>query len=263
MSVSTTKKLYGKMYGVGWHQSMELGKTLSYYAPNSCSEETITKYEELLEKLPAVADMFKTQFCYLFPAGAKSLIETSREGRIPSFDDFLDGNSKAQPFSNCLTLTNDDFSNFQYRDKDHIAVAFGLWWTSARDFTSEGKPVYSFQSDKDHDEIDGGGFLWGEYGIGVDFQHLLKLILIGKHDFHSTMLSDSPEGATRWGTSVQLTQRGVNAVSKFWQLDNFERAFTPQECIQMAYKKNRKKTTGRQKAKAKAAVMKQMMASIS
>jgi hypothetical protein len=37
------------------------------------------RYETLLGKLPAVADMFKTRFCCLFPAGAKSLIETSRE----------------------------------------------------------------------------------------------------------------------------------------------------------------------------------------
>jgi hypothetical protein len=51
------------------------------------------------------------------------------------------------------------------------------------------------------------------------------------------MLSSSPENATRWGTSVQLTQRGINAVSKFWLLDDLERAFTPQERIQMAYKK--------------------------
>lgn len=51
------------------------------------------------------------------------------------------------------------------------------------------------------------------------------------------MLSSSPENATRWGTSVQLTQRGVNAVAKFWELDNFERALTPQERIQVAYNK--------------------------
>ncbi|KIJ89396.1 hypothetical protein K443DRAFT_16172 [Laccaria amethystina LaAM-08-1] len=36
-----SQKLYGKMYGVGWHQSMESGKTLSYYAPRSCTNETI------------------------------------------------------------------------------------------------------------------------------------------------------------------------------------------------------------------------------
>jgi hypothetical protein len=32
------------MYGVGWHQSMEEGKTLAYYAPNSCAPEIINKY---------------------------------------------------------------------------------------------------------------------------------------------------------------------------------------------------------------------------
>ncbi|KAM6495054.1 hypothetical protein JOM56_009677 [Amanita muscaria] len=244
MDTSKSQKRYGKMYGVGWHQSMESGKSLAYYAPNSCTGETIKQYEELLIKLPAVADMFKARFCYLFPAGSKSLIETSHEGNIPSFDDYLDGNSKACPFSNCLTLTNDDFANFQHRDKDHIAVAFGLWWTSQRAVTPEGQPIYSFQSDLDHDQIDGGGFLWGEYGIGVDFQR-------GKHDFHSTML-------------IQLTQRGVNAVAKFWELGKLERAFTPQEHIQAAYKKVKKTTTtSSRKGKARAALMKQMKASTS
>ena len=51
------------------------------------------------------------------------------------------------------------------------------------------------------------------------------------------MFSRSPENATRWGTSVQLTQRGVNAVAKFWKLDDIERALTPQERIQVASNK--------------------------
>jgi hypothetical protein len=99
-----------------------------------------------------------------------SAINQTFRGNIPSFDDYLDGNSKTHPFSNCLTLTNNDFANFQHRDKDHIAIAFGLWWTSAQAFTPDGEPFYSFPTGVDHDKIDGGEFLWGEYGIGVDFQ---------------------------------------------------------------------------------------------
>jgi len=68
---------------------------------------------------------------------------------------------------------------------------------------------------------------------------LVEIFWRGKHDFHSTMLSNSPENATRWGTSVQLTQRGVNAVAKYWELGNFERVCTPQERIQTAYKRVR------------------------
>lgn len=48
------------------------------------------------------------------------------------------------------------------------------------------------------------------------------------------MASTSSEGATRWGTSVQLTERGVNAAAKFWKLGNLQRALTPQERIQNA-----------------------------
>jgi hypothetical protein len=40
---STSQNPRGKMYGVGWHQSMELGKSLSYYAPKSCTKEIIEK----------------------------------------------------------------------------------------------------------------------------------------------------------------------------------------------------------------------------
>lgn len=39
----------------------------------------------------------------------------------------LDGDDKLHPFTNSLTITNNDFSNFQHRDYDHIAAAYGLW----------------------------------------------------------------------------------------------------------------------------------------
>jgi hypothetical protein len=51
------------------------------------------------------------------------------------------------------------------------------------------------------------------------------------------MLSNSPENATRWGTSVQLTERGFNAAKRFWDLGSFERALRPQERIDTAHKK--------------------------
>jgi hypothetical protein len=85
---------------------------------------------------------------------------------IPSFDNFLDGDSKARPFSNNLTLTNDNFSNFLHRDKDYVAAAYGMWWTSKKGHQLD----YSFSEGVDHNKVEGGGFLWGEYKIGVDFQ---------------------------------------------------------------------------------------------
>jgi hypothetical protein len=38
------------------------------------------------------------------------------------------------------------------------------------------------------------------------------------------MFSTDPEDATRWGSSVQLTNCGVNADGKFWDLGKLEKA---------------------------------------
>lgn len=39
------------------------------------------------------------------------------------------------------------------------------------------------------------------------------------------MLSESPPGVTRWGTSIQLTAKGVNAMEKVWNLGALSDAF--------------------------------------
>lgn len=38
----------------------------------------------------------------------------------------------------------------------------------------------------------------------------------GKMDYHCTMASRSAPGVTRFGTSVQLTGKGIAAVARFW-----------------------------------------------
>ena len=61
----------------------------------------------------------------------------------------------------------------------------------------------------------------------------MKIFWRGKHDFHVTMSSTSPPNATRWGSSVQLTQRGINAVERFWGAGIMKKVFAPQECIKI------------------------------
>jgi hypothetical protein len=82
----------------------------------------------------------------------------------------LDGSSPEFPFANSLTLTNNDFANFQHCNKDFIPIAYGLWWTSKREVDPKtNTSTYSFDPTIDYRTVDGGGFLWGEYGIGIDF----------------------------------------------------------------------------------------------
>lgn len=89
---------------------------------------------------------------------------------IPSFSTLtLDGDSDERPFTNSLTITRGDFSNYQHQDKDEIEIAYGLWWPAA--VSKVGRYTHYAIDDKvGHNKIKGGGFLWGEYAIAVDFE---------------------------------------------------------------------------------------------
>jgi hypothetical protein len=76
-------------------------------------------------------------------------------------------------------LTNNDFANFPHCDKDFIPIAYGLWWTSRKDVSGPTNvPSYSFDPDIDHGNVKGGAFLWGEYGIAIDFEWYKSVFLL-------------------------------------------------------------------------------------
>jgi hypothetical protein len=93
---------------------------------------------------------------------------------IPSFADVtFDGEDNLHPFANSLTLTYDDFSNAQHKDNDYIAVAYGMWWASTRAKPGEASKVkqeFTFSKIAQHKDVQGGAFLWAEYGAAVDFE---------------------------------------------------------------------------------------------
>jgi hypothetical protein len=96
--------------------------------------------------------------------------EISRKN-IPSFSTLvLDGTSQETPFANSLTLTNNDFANYMHMDNDHIAIAYGMWWKSKVQEVIHNEIQYTFDKDVDHECVKGGRFVWGEYGIGVEFE---------------------------------------------------------------------------------------------
>jgi hypothetical protein len=93
---------------------------------------------------------------------------------IPSFAALsLDGESHERPFANSLTITRDDFSNYQHLDADKIQIAYGLWW--AAHLVKGSTNHYEIRPDYDHDRIKGGAFVWGDFGIAVDFEKCVTL----------------------------------------------------------------------------------------
>jgi hypothetical protein len=158
---------------------------------------------------------------------------------IPSFASLsLDGDSAERPFANSLTITRDDFANYLHHDADKIQIAYGLWWAAVQTVTANGDKKYQIDPTRDHDNIKGGAFLFGDYAVAVDFEKsvcshcspyfphlysttrasgLVEIYWRGKFDFHSTMASTSAPNTTRFGTSVQLTARGTAAVARYWK----------------------------------------------
>lgn len=131
-----------------------------------------------------VAKLYRERFLSLFPGLANKITKEAyrfapvilsfetldlffHRHHVPSFSQLtLDGTSKERPFANSLTLTLADFANLQHRDRDFAPIVFGAWWTAKhkqfRDF--------EFNMDHDHDKVKGGGFVWGDYKLGVDFE---------------------------------------------------------------------------------------------
>ncbi|KAF8816474.1 hypothetical protein BYT27DRAFT_7221489 [Phlegmacium glaucopus] len=109
-------------------------------------------------------------------------------------------------------ITHDDFANYQHQDSDAVAVAYGLWWAACLDMS---KNCHVLSDTCDHDQVSGGSFLIGNYGIGVDFQKCHGLVEIawrGTDDYHSTMLSHSQPQTTCFGTLVQITASAATSM---------------------------------------------------
>jgi hypothetical protein len=93
---------------------------------------------------------------------------------VLSFGDILDGDHVERPFANSLTATREGFSNFQHMDNDASLIAYGMWFEAGK---REGDQTWSFTEDGDHEKTKGGEFIWGAFGIGVDFEKFFFFLL--------------------------------------------------------------------------------------
>ncbi|KAJ7070746.1 hypothetical protein C8F01DRAFT_1077162 [Mycena amicta] len=210
-------KPLGAMTAVGWHLSQEKNKTLVSYAFANKDKESLAIVEELITRLPDLSALYRDRLIAIFAGAADKLQEFADKNGVLSFAETLDGANPQRPYTNSLTVTKCGFGNFQHLDADAIDIAFGLWWEAIRIRDRDGKLRWKCSEDVDHNKTKGGEFIWGEYGIGVDFPNCKGLVEIywrGKVDFHGTMKSEDEPGHTRFGSSVQITKKGVDAMHK-------------------------------------------------
>ncbi|KAJ7673052.1 hypothetical protein DFH06DRAFT_1174225 [Mycena polygramma] len=206
----------GIMYGLGWHLGQEKNKTLVSYAPKAKDTASLGIYMAHHSRLHEVSKLYRHGLSCLFPGAADTLQAIADRDGVVAFSDLLDGVSIERPFANSLTATKSGFCNLQHRDKDHAPVVYGKWFEAKGD----GKH-WTFDPTADHNRTKGGEFVWGAFGIGVDFNKARGLVEIywrGEYDFHGTLRSTDEAGYTRFGTSIQITSKGVNAMAKVWNV---------------------------------------------
>ncbi|PPQ75660.1 hypothetical protein CVT24_010580 [Panaeolus cyanescens] len=214
--LETAPKRLGSMYGMGYHPATEPGGIVKVaaYSPLSGKRE---QYKKLIPYLPRVASTFRLAMLSLRPAAFSHMADVSYEDSLPNFSDPELGTDTLEPgYANSLTITKNDFANFSHLDNDLLPYAYGWWWPAR--LTPSGYKV----SWKDNDQIRGGAFLLGDFGVAIDFERcnncLVEINWRGKKDLHCTMQSQSRQCFTRFGTSVQITERGAEAVARHWAM---------------------------------------------
>ncbi|KIY61786.1 hypothetical protein CYLTODRAFT_447540 [Cylindrobasidium torrendii FP15055 ss-10] len=208
----------GEMYGMGWHLSQEPNTTVSRYASKKGEMGGVIE-QETSGQLELVRSEYMNAFGSFLPGPMATMEAVAAEHNIPSFANWTwVGEPTEYTGANSLTITRRDFANALHRDNDFCSLAYGWWWV-AEEFTAEvdGKSriVFRLNPAFDHDCIPGGEFVWGEYNMGVRFQKakgLVEIMWRGKEDPHGTLMGSEPPNATRFGTSIQLTKRGVDAI---------------------------------------------------
>ncbi|KAF9029799.1 hypothetical protein BDZ89DRAFT_1159628 [Hymenopellis radicata] len=202
----------GKQYGMGWHGSMEKGKSAAFYAPRKGQE---ILYNTLLKQLPFIASKYEEAMATLVPGVFQTFKAVAENLELPAFfNSGWQGQPDQYSGANSMTITHSGFSNYLHQDNDFCEIAYGWWWTSKRQ-----NGHYTLDEKVNHTDVKGGGFLWGGFGCGVDFERTTGLVEIfwrGSFDHHVTLKSYEPEYATRWGTSIQITKKGVHATQKVY-----------------------------------------------
>ncbi|KAJ7139354.1 hypothetical protein C8R44DRAFT_727437 [Mycena epipterygia] len=73
-----------------------------------------------------------------------------------------------------------------------------IWWAAKKNIC-DGRWIFS--PNADHNRTNGGEFLWETYGVRVNFANT------------------DEQGFTRFGTSIQITTKGVNVMQKVWNVE--------------------------------------------
>ncbi|KIY62118.1 hypothetical protein CYLTODRAFT_459264 [Cylindrobasidium torrendii FP15055 ss-10] len=216
-----TFRSQGQMFGLGWHLAQQENKSVGRYAPLEGKMQRMLELEKD-GSLAVVEEEYMSALGSFMPGPQQKLKAAAERWSVPSFANTeWTGEITDYVGANSLTITRGGFANALHVDNDFCSVAYGWWWVGEELYVpaSEGgdgkRRRFRLNPAFDHDLISGGEFVWGEFNIGVKFERVKGLVEImwrGSEDVHGTLMAKEPVGCTRFGTSIQLTKKGVSGI---------------------------------------------------
>ncbi|KAG9124321.1 hypothetical protein FRC07_012031 [Ceratobasidium sp. 392] len=212
----------GFMIGQGWRAASDAGYSMGLYKTELTQDDIEAEkgkkmlWEEYQVKIRLVSEIFNHFFGRLVPAvrdGARRFME---EHQLPVLGTLKYGETdeNSAPASS-LYVSHSNFTNAPHKDNDINPYVFGIWLTTR---TSDESVVDDPEEVSAH--IKGGQFFFPDFGIAVDFNKCGGMVGItwrAKDDRHATAYTDTiPSTAEymRWGSSIQVAKRTLNATRK-------------------------------------------------
>ncbi|KAG8697463.1 hypothetical protein FRC08_006513 [Ceratobasidium sp. 394] len=211
----------GMMIGQGWRAGSDAGFSLGLYKTELTLEEIQENAKkmswlEYQDKVRHVSEIFGHFFARLGPGISQLARRFMKEHQLPVFGTLKYGETdeNCAPASS-LYVSHSNFANAPHKDNDVNPYVFGIWATtraSDESVVDDPEEVMKY--------IHGGQFFFPDYGIAIDFNKCGGIICViwrAKDDRHATAYTETtPLRAEymRWGSSIQVGKRTLNATRK-------------------------------------------------
>ncbi|KAG8748177.1 hypothetical protein FRC12_013908 [Ceratobasidium sp. 428] len=213
----------GIMIGQGWRAASDAGYSLGLYKTElTLNEQDAQTRKKMLwdvyqVKIKLVSEIYNHFFGRLVPGIRLAARQFMEKHQLPVLGTlkFGETDENCAPASS-LYVSHSNFTNAPHKDNDVNPYVFGLWTTTR---TLDQSVVDDPAEVEKH--VRGGQFFFPDFGIAVDFNKCGGMVAVtwrAKDDRHATAytetLSSDSTDYMRWGSSIQVAKRTLNATRK-------------------------------------------------
>ena len=221
-SISSGARCWGgKMWAFGWRKCMDSYKLAGKYLNEANIQDSQDEYEALMTSSSQPSDILGKMFQDTANVAFEQNRDLMKKNSIPAFKSLHHqeelGKYDCSPH---LTFTTNGFYNSPHRDKQDIQdFAFVVFLPTN---VSDGSLIRT----SDRYMINGGGFVFPDYGFGIDFSEqtgIVQMVWASSKVRHCTLPAVESPSHTRMGMSLQINKKTANTFRDIANGDIYQR----------------------------------------